>query len=576
MRNVRPIQSQDTETGPAPPRLENHIRPRHNRFTLRRPPMVVAAPAPGLIAGAVGAVGALSALMLPFRAQLGVLNVLLLYLLLTVGVALSAGLWPAVVSAITGFVAFDFFFIPPYHTFSVADRDHVLALFVYLGVAVVTAQLASRLRSRTEEAQRETRRTAMLAELNAALIEDITLDAVLQRIAERVVTVYGAQGCRVLVPDEQGRLRTGAYYPPVLGESIDRAELALADWAFTQRQPIGRSGRGRKIVDIMKPAVPVSGEHQRPDVLYLPILTARHVPGVLEVIGRPGKGAFHAEDEQLLTTFVDQAALALERARLSEEAAHAAVLAKSDELKSALLAAVSHDLRTPLASIKASATSLLDTSIDWNPTVRQELLTAIDEETDRLSLMVSNLLDLSRIEGGALRPQKDWYDVDELIADVYDRMAARTQSHPIAIAIAPDLPAIRFDYVEIAQVLVNLIENAVKYTPAGTPIEISARRAPHAIEISVRDEGPGIPRAQQDRVFEKFYRAPSGTGAPGAGIGLAISKGLVEAHGGEISLDSASGKGTTFRFTLPIADEPEPGPSAAGHVDAGGTRASAR
>ena len=169
-------------------------------------------------------------------------------------------------------------------------------------------------------------------------------------------------------------------------------------------------------------------------------MTKDRIAGVLEVTGRPGRGVFRAEDQQTLTTFVDQAALALERARLSQEAAQASALAQSDELKSALLAAVSHDLRTPLASIKASATSLLDDSVEWDAATRQDFLEAIDEETDRLTLMVSNLLDLSRIEGGALRPQKDWYDIDELIVDVRARLAPRTRSHPLTITVEPDLP----------------------------------------------------------------------------------------------------------------------------------------
>ncbi|MDQ3226547.1 MAG: ATP-binding protein, partial [Chloroflexota bacterium] len=395
----------------------------------------------------------------------------------------------------------------------------------------------------------------LLAELNAALIGDVTLDAILARITERVVTVYGAQGARVLVRGEDEALRTGAYFPPAIGHEIDRTGLSLAEWAMAQRQPVGRSRRGRRIVGVrtpQAPSLPIAGG-KGPDVLYLPIKTANSVAGVLEVIGRPGTGTFRAEDEQLLTTFVDQAALALERARLSEDAAQATILTKSDELKSALLAAVSHDLRTPLASIKASATSLLDDSVAWDAETREAFLTAIDEETDRLTLMVSNLLDLSRIEGGALRPQKDWYDVDELIADVRSRTAGRTESHPVAIAIEPDLPLLEFDYVEIAQVLLNLIENAAKYTPPGTPITIGARRAPSAVELFVQDEGSGIPRENQPRLFEKFYRVPSGITANGTGIGLAISKGLVEAHGGEITLESAPGEGANFRFTLPLA-----------------------
>src|SRR3954471_8310904 len=366
------------------------------------------------------AVAVLTCVLTPFREQLGVLNILLFFLLLTFAIALTGGLWPGVLSAILGFLAFDLFFIPPFLAFSVSAPDHVLALFVYLAVAIGTARLVSRVRSQTDEAIREGRRTALLAELNAALIGDVTLDAILARIAERVVTAYGAAGCRVLVRSEDGGLTNGAYFPPEIGPDTNRTGLSLAAWAIDNAQPAGQSSRGRRIVGPRKVYTsPSSGDDQpASDVLYLPISTATRTVGVLEVIGRPGTGPFRAEDEQLLTTFVDQAALALQRARLSEEAAQAAALARSDELKSALLAAVSHDLRTPLASIKASATSLLDDTIEWDPRTRHDFLTAIDEETDRLTLMVSNLLDLTRIEGGALRPQKDWTAGDGSLAQI--------------------------------------------------------------------------------------------------------------------------------------------------------------
>ncbi len=498
----------------------------------------------------LGTVTALTAIMIPFRGQLGVLNVLLLYLLLTFCLALIGGLWAALLSAVLGFLAFDFFFIPPFHTLDVAAPDHVLALFVYLGVAVVTVHLVSGMRDRTEHALQEGRRMALLAELNAALIGDVTLDAILARIAERIVTVYGAQGCRVLVRGEDEELRTAAFFPEEIGPDVDRTGLSLAEWAVAHRTPAGRSGRGGRIVG-RNPVTPGSSSGGT-DVLYLPITTADRIAGVLEVSGRPGTGVFRTEDQQTLMTFVDQAALALQRARLSQEAAQASALAQSDELKSALLAAVSHDLRTPLASIKASATSLLDKSVEWDEETRQDFLEAIDEETDRLTLMVSNLLDLSRIEGGALRPQKDWYDIDELIVDVRARLAPRTRNHPLIITVEPDLPLLRFDYVQIAQVLVNLIENAVKYTAHGTAIAVAAHQVPGAVEVSVHDDGPGIPREHQLRLFDKFYRVAAATAAPGVGIGLAISKGLVEAHGGTIWVESEPGNGTTFHFTLPL------------------------
>ncbi len=502
-------------------------------------------------------IGAATLLMLPFREQLGVLNVLLIFLLLTFALALTRGPWPAVLCAVLGFVSFDILFIPPYLTFSVAEEHHVLALLAYLGVAIVTARLISRVREQTTQATLESQRATMLAELNAALIGDATLSAILARIAERVVTVYGAAGCRMLTPDSMGTYRVETWYPDRIGAEIDRNGASLIEWAVEHRQPIGRSQRNRRVIDLARVrgvAVRAKpGSAPASDVLYLPILTPDRVVGVLEVIGRPGAGAFHADDERLLTTFVDQAALALERTRLAQEAAQSAVLARSDELKSALLAAVSHDLRTPLASIKAAATSLLDDSVTWEPEARRELLSAIDEETDRLTLMVGNLLDLSRIEGGALKPRKDWYDPDELVNDVMQRLVSRHPTHSIKVHVEPDVPLVELDYVEIAQVMINLLENAIRHTPAGTPISVTVRRVRDGVTFTIHDDGPGISPAYLPHLFEKFYRAPGKSREPGSGIGLAICKGLVEAHGGAIGVVSMPGAGTTFAFTLPVS-----------------------
>src|SRR5215218_8129478 len=392
--------------------------------------------------------------MLAVRESLDVLNVALIYLLLVFAVALFAGPGPASAGAVLSFVLFDALFIPPYHALTVARSDHVLALFVYLGVAFVTGQLVSRVRSRTEIAEREQQRTALLYELNAALIGDVTLDAILNRIVERVVVVYGASRSQILLPDDE-QLTVRASYPA--GQPApNRQRLAVAIWAMEHRAPAGQSTAGRRVRvphGVGSQGSPLIRRDE--DVLYLPVATAER-----EVGGKPGGGRFVQEDEQLLASFADQAALALERARLSEEAARAAALAQSDELKSALLSAVSHELRTPLAAIKTSATSLLDTSVNWDDASRQDFLEAIDEETDRLTLMVGNLLDLSRIEGGALRPDREWYDAAELIADVARRLAGRTTEHPITTDVQPDLLPVWLDYVEIAQVLMNLCENA--------------------------------------------------------------------------------------------------------------------
>ncbi|MCC6313354.1 MAG: DUF4118 domain-containing protein [Thermomicrobiales bacterium] len=482
-----------------------------------------------------------TAAMAALHSSLGLLNVLLLYLLLSFTVALATGPGPAAWTAVLGFLAFDFFFIPHYQSLSVARSEYAAILFAYLGVAIVTGQLVARVRTRTEAAERERRRTALLYELNRALVGGVTLDAILDRIVERVVHVYGAAGARILLPDGDV-LAVRAVHPASAGAAIDAADLAIAE----------QVRRGN-------PAAALThGSHRRdePDTLFIPIASPGQIAGVLQVWGRPRSERFRPDDETLLISFAGQAALALERARLTDEAAHAAALARSDELKSALLSAVSHDLRTPLASIKASVTALMDDSVTWGADVQREFLEAIDEETDRLTLVVGNLLDLSRIEGGALRPEREWYDVAELVEDVLMRMTNRASDHRLTATVEPGLPLLRFDYVEISQVLVNLVENALKYTPPGTSIAILARLVPGAVELGVHDAGPGIAAHHQHRLFEKFYRSGAPDGIGGSGIGLAICKGLVEAHGGEILVRSAPGAGTSVLFTLPL-DTPD-------------------
>ena len=273
----------------------------------------------------------------------------------------------------------------------------------------------------------------------------------------------------------------------------------------------------------------------------------------MEVNGRPGGGTFTSEDERLLTSFADQVALAIERTRLTEEATRAAVLEESDRLKSAMLAAVSHDLRTPLAAIKASASALLDASVAWSDEVRTELLTAIEEETDRLTLMVSNLLDLSRIEGGALHPDRDWHDLGELVDDVARQMRRRAGKRRIDVITPESLPVAVIDYVEVSQVLVNLVGNAINYSADGSRIVVGVDQHPESLEVFVHDEGMGIAPEHLPHVFDTFYRVRNHGPVAGSGIGLAISKGLVEAHGGRIWVESTVGVGTTIRFTLPLA-----------------------
>ncbi|HEU0165060.1 MAG TPA: ATP-binding protein [Thermomicrobiales bacterium] len=501
--------------------------------------------------GALIAVAIVSAVMLPVRSPLGVINIVLIYVALSLALGLVLGAGPASIGSVVAFFAFDFLFIPPYYTADVANRHHVFALFVYLAISVVTSVLVSRVRARAEEARRESHRTTLLYDLNRALVQGVTLDQILQTIVENVVLIYGSMGCRVLVRDGEG-LRSRASSPPQEGP-VDRQAATIALWVIEHRLPAGLSSEGRRIRQPhgrgLPPKEPLTRKQN--DVLYVPVATDERVIGVLEVSGKPGGGRFAEEDARLLTSFADQAALAVERARLADEEARARVLEQTNELKSALLAAVSHDLRTPLAAIKASATALLDTSVEWDTAARDELLSAIDGETDRLTLMVSNLLDLSRIEGGALRPDKDWHDIGELLADAQVRLLRQTEDHPLTIDVAPDLPVVSFDYVEIAQVVLNLIGNAAKYSPAGSPILVTAQSVGSEVQISVRDHGMGIPPDRLPHIFETFYRAHEHGPVAGSGIGLAICKGLVEAHGGRIWAQSRVGEGTMVTFSLP-------------------------
>lgn len=485
--------------------------------------------------------------MVAVRDHLDRLDVALLYLMLCLGAGVAAGSGPAAVAALLAFLGFNYFFIPPYHTFAVDQERQALTLFAFLAAALVTGQLVARVQERSAAALREQRRTSLLYDLNAALVRDVDLAAVLDAIVERVVSVYGAGASRILLPEADGGLRVAARFPISAPPEIDRETDLAARAAMAQRRPTG-------------PEAPLRSRHgERPHALYLPIATAERVIGVLEVSGAGENARFGDEDERILATFADQAALALERVRLREEGARAAALARSDELKSALLAAVSHDLRTPLATIKASVTSLLDRDVVWTDATRSEFLQAIDEETDRLSLLVDNLLDLSKIEGGVLRPERAWYDVAELVADVIARLEGIAAHHRLTTEVAADLPLACFDYVQIRQVLLNLAENAIKYTSPGTAITVAARALPDALELSVVDDGPGIPAADLPRVFDKFYRGEPAGRVPGSGLGLAISRGLVEANGGRIRVESGAGTGTVVRFTLPLAPCPGPG-----------------
>lgn len=513
----------------------------------------------GYLLGILG-IALVTLIAAPNQDRLSSVTVALSYLVIVLIGAALGGLGPGIVISVIGFLTFNFFFLPPYRSFTVGAPQDVVALCVFLIVAAVTSELVGRLREREREAQRRAVESETLSRLSTELIADVTLDTALATVAEQVTRVFALESAAVLLPDGAGALRMRLAYPmTAAGHYLrDREHAAVAAHVFTTGIPAGVGSAHR----VYRPHAPDrSGGAMRPRlrrVLYVPVRTAHGAVGVMGVAAARAAD-YSADERRLLTTFANQAALAIDRARLIEEATRAAALEEADRLKSALLAAVSHDLRTPLASIKASATSLLQEDVRWDAATRRDFLIAIDEETDRLARLVGNLLDLTRIQGGALKPEKEWNEIGELIASVTDHLAPLVQGHPLRVSVAPDLPPVAFDFVEIAQVLTNLLENAAKYSDPGAEIAVIAAREGDSVVVRVEDRGFGIPPEDLPHVFDTFYRVRREGWARrigGTGIGLAICKGFVEAHGGTIHATSAPGEGSTFAFTLPITPLP--------------------
>ncbi len=473
-------------------------------------------------------------------------NISLLYLLIVLALASTRGLYAAILASVVAFLSFDFFLVPPLYTFTIAKIDEWLALFVFLATAIITGQLASALRQRAEQARRREHETRILYELVQATNSEENLDRQLSIVARALVAVFsswGVRDCQILLPDRKGKLEVqGSASQPLDQLKLSPDEEATASWVMMQAQTVELHDVSlvpQKAAEYAPRAIVRSTGNKEPMRRYLrmiPLKMGQKVVGIF---------CLFMEDDPRLFAVEKRESLQIE------------VLQRTDALRAALLSSVSHDLRTPLASIKASASSLLQEDVQWNDEERRSFALAIEREADRLNRLVANLLDMSRIEGGALKPEKEWYPIDELIHDVLGHLQPMLQNRAVIAHLPDDLPPVELDYLEIDQVLTNLIENAVRYTPSESPIEIRAQIDGDQMVISVADRGPGIPPADLERVFDKFYRVlgPLSKGTPGSGLGLAVSKGLVEAHGGHIWAENREGGGAIFHFTLPIGKE---------------------
>ncbi len=503
-------------------------------------------------------------------------NISLLYLLVILTLASTRGLYAAILASIIAFFSFDYFLVPPYYTLTIAKFDEWLALFMFLVTAIITSQLASALRRRAEQARLREHETRILYELVRATTSEESLQKQLSIIAHAVVDVFsswGVRDCEILLPDAKGKpIVQGSAIRPLDQAMLTSDEESTALWVMAQAQTVELHDvalASQSSSEYAPRAIVLSTAHKnlmRRYIRMIPLEMGKKVHGVLCLFMEDNprlralernlgvEGERTNSQSAFFWTFVDQATSMIERARLRQESLQIEVLQKTDALRSALLSSISHDLRTPLASIKASASSLLQEDVQWSDEERRSFAMAIEHEADRLNRLVENLLDMSRIEGGALKPEKEWYPIDELIHDVLDHMQSLLLDREVQMDIPDDLPPVQLDYLEIEQVLTNLIENAVRYTPSGSLICVSVHVEGDQMVISVEDRGPGIPAVDLERVFDKFYRVSGKTSgrSTGSGLGLAVSKGLIEAHGGHIWAEHREGGGAIFRFTLPL------------------------
>ena len=508
----------------------------------------------------------------------------LVYLLAILSLASLRGLYAALLASFVAFFSFDVFFVPPLYTLSVAKFEDVLTLIVFLVTAIMTSQFASILRQQAEEATRRERETHLLYDLVRATNREEDLNLQLSIFARAVVEVFspwGIRDCLLLLPDERGVLTPHAS----ACQPMESVALSPDEQAGVQRVM-----RQADIVNLSNDALMLDGQMSsnadnaqggtaqktvppmKRFVRLVPLKTDLKVIGVLRLlIEHEGAGETidnilrleqgHSTPEAVFfSTFLEQAVTVIERGHLRQQSFRMQVLQQTDALRSALLSSVSHDLRTPLATIKTAATSLLEEDMQWDEETHRGFASAIEREADRLNSLVENLLDMSRIEAGSLRPEKVWYPLDALLRDVLDRMHPFLEGRTVQTSLPDSLPPVEVDAVLIEQVVTNLITNAVSYTPGGSPIEVSVQVEEEAVVVSIADRGPGIALAEQEHIFDKFYRVLGKAHSPGetretqgSGLGLAICRGLVEAHGGRIWIESREGGGAVFRFTLPLS-----------------------
>lgn len=473
----------------------------------------------------------IAALMFRFFAPV---NLIMVYLAGTVFVAARYGRGPSITASIASVLASDFFFIPPYLTFHASDSEYFVTFGVMLLVALVISGMTARIQGQAEAARERERRSTSLYEMSRAFAStseehDLTVIAV-----QHIEALFRSHVV-LLLPDHRQQFQQ---HGTDAGKALlTPQELAVARWAYDHGQ---EAGFGTQTLPSSKG-------------LYLPLLTSKGKTGVLGIFPKQGDQPLSPDAMRQLEIFVNQTALAIERARLAEETERSRLQIEAEQMRNSLLSSVSHDLRTPLAAITGAVTSLLQRgqSLDAHG---QELAQIAYEEAERLNRLVGNLLEMTRLESGTVTVEKEWQPLEEVVGTTLLRLEKLLADHPLTTALPDDLPLVPIDGLLIEQVLVNLLENAVKYTPVNTPIDLSAYREGNDVCVEVADRGPGIPDGEEEHIFDKFYRLHQAN-TSGVGLGLAISRAIVKAHGGRIWASHRPGGGSVFHFTIPLGDK---------------------
>ncbi|SDN42688.1 two-component system, OmpR family, sensor histidine kinase KdpD [Paenibacillus sp. yr247] len=477
----------------------------------------------------------LTILLKAFDLYFDLVNISLLYLFPVLFSAVRWGRGPSFFAAGLGVLTFDFFFVPPTLSLTVADLRYILSFIVFLSVAALTASLASKLRSQFHQAQQKEASTAALYALSRKITAISDLDVLLIQIVQHVSDTLDAKAA-ILLPNQMGEQQLEAYSKEGEAWASDESHLSIAAWVYKHNT---RAGRGTQTL-------------RESSDLHVPLATDRQVHGVLTVHVGDRNMSDMPELIRIIEALSDLVAVAISRVKLANEAKVAQLTAESEKLRTALLDSLSHELRTPLATIIGSVTGLLEGEDVFSPEDRRELLLTIREGSTRMNRLVGNLLGMVRIESGMMRLNKEWCGIEDVVGVALAQLRDSLQQRKVSIRLAPELPSIPLDEVLIEQVLINVISNAIKYSPEGSEIVIEAGQNREMLELTIKDEGTGIAPSDFEMVFEKFYRGNLTKHIPGTGLGLAICKSIVEAHGGHIAATKNENRGTAISISLPL------------------------